>query len=286
VTLHPSNSSARPATAGHGAFDVENVNGKSVPTRVMAHSPLRLLTPRNCPGKAAWVFTSTFGGGLVSGDQIDLHARVGKSANCVLATQSSTKVFRAAASASGPTRQALHMSIADSATCAILPDPLTCFAGSAFEQSIRIDLAASASVVLLDWLTSGRRARGERWAFDRYASRIEAAVDGKLTFRDAVLLDQSFGRIDDVHRMGRCDCFGIVLLLGPRIAAAADAILAWAAAQPIDHGNAVIFSASPVPGGAVIRVAGPATETVGRWIRTRLGFLEELLGGDPWSRKW
>ena len=49
------------------------------------------------------------------------------------------------------------------------------------------------------------------------------------------------------------------------------------------------FAASPLPGGApgaVLRVAGPDAEHVGRWLRERLTFVPELLGDDPWARKW
>ena len=168
----------------------------------------------------------------------------------------------------------------------VLPDPLTCFAGAAFEQRAKVELAETASLVLVDWLTSGRHARGERWAFQRYLSRIEAVVGSKCVFRDAILLDQADGPIDGEHRMGRCDCFGTLLLLGKRVEAASAAILAWAGAQPVNRGEELVFSASPVPGGAVIRVAGARTEQVGRWIRQRLDFVPDLLGGDPWVRKW
>ena len=172
------------------------------------------------------------------------------------------------------------------ARCAALPDPLTCFAGAVFEQRIAIDLDSTASLVLVDWLTSGRRARGERWAFRRYASRIDVRAAGKLVFRDAISLDASDGPIDGDHRMGRCDCFGTVLLMGGRMEAACEKLLVMGNAQPVHRGERLIFSASPVPGGVVLRVAGPETEVVGKWIRDRLRFVAGLLGGDPWARKW
>jgi urease accessory protein len=180
----------------------------------------------------------------------------------------------------------LNIDVGPNGVCAVLPDPLTCFAAANFEQQIRIDLAEGGSLVLVDWLTSGRRARGEQWAFDRYRSRIDAYVGSQLKFRDSLLLDAMNGPIAAEYRMGRYDCFGTVLMLGNRVQEAADKSLAWAAAQPVARGNGLIFSGSPVAGGAVFRVAGPQTETVGRWIGQRLEFISELLGGDPWARKW
>jgi urease accessory protein len=273
-----------PHFAGRGVLQVQRVNGRSVATRTLARSPLRLLTPRNCPGDAAWVFTSTFGGGLVAGDQIDLDVRIGADATCAIATQASTKVFRALAGETS--RQTLTIKADAGATCMALPDPLTCFAGAVFEQRVKIELDETASLVLVDWITGGRRARGERWAFQRYLSRIDAFVGSKLVFRDAILLDQADGPIDGEHRMGRCNCFGTLLVLGKRVESAAAVLLEWAGAQPVNRGEELVFSASPVPVGVVIRVAGARTEEVGRWIRRRLDFVPALLGGDPWARKW
>lgn len=268
--------------SGKGHVRVECVGGRSVVTRAQARSPLRLLTPRAAP-QSAWVFTSTFGGGLLAGDRIELDVIVDRGAACLLSTQSQTKVYPAAADESAGQR--LGTRVMDNAMLVSLPDALTCFAGSAFEQSQRFELVESASLLALDWLTSGRRARGERWAMRRYQARTDVTVGGKLVFRDALRLDESGGPIDGEHRMGRCDCFATVLMLGPRIAADAKRVLDWASGQP-GRGEMMPCSASPVGDGAVLRIAGPTTESVARWLRERLDFLPALLGEDPWARKW
>ena len=50
-------------TPGQGAIRIARRGRRSVAERVAAASPLRLLTPRN-HGDAAWIYTSSFGGGL------------------------------------------------------------------------------------------------------------------------------------------------------------------------------------------------------------------------------
>ena len=60
--------SARPGT---GFLDVARVERRSVVRRAFATSPLRLLTPKN-HGSAAWVYASSYGGGLLGGDQADV----------------------------------------------------------------------------------------------------------------------------------------------------------------------------------------------------------------------
>lgn len=60
--------------------------------------------------------------------------------------------------------------MAEGALLAVLPDPVTCFAGARYSQRQSFLLAPGASLVLVDWLTCGRRALGEAWALASYES--------------------------------------------------------------------------------------------------------------------
>jgi len=58
--------------AGRGEIEVvRRPDGRSVVARAYATSPLRLLTPIN-HGHAAWIYGSSYGGGLVDGDAVTL----------------------------------------------------------------------------------------------------------------------------------------------------------------------------------------------------------------------
>ena len=52
--------------AGSGSVRISRAGARSLVTRARAVSPLRLLMPRN-HGCGAWLYTSTYGGGLVDG---------------------------------------------------------------------------------------------------------------------------------------------------------------------------------------------------------------------------
>ena len=56
---------------GRAWLEVERVFGESTVTSAFATSPMKLLTPRS-RGLSAWACTSSFGGGLVAGDQTQL----------------------------------------------------------------------------------------------------------------------------------------------------------------------------------------------------------------------
>src|SRR5579862_460961 len=163
-------------TRGSGFVELSRVAGTTAVTTARANSPRALLTP-GVEKRSAWVFTGTLGGGLVFGDHLHLDVRMGENTTALLGTQASTKVYRSLADRS--CRQDLHVRAADEALCVALPDPITCFAGARYAQRLTFDLAPAASLVLVDWLTSGRRAMGERWAFAHYESRIDISVGGR-----------------------------------------------------------------------------------------------------------
>ena len=266
--------------AGVGRLRVARTGPRSVVREAYATSPLRFLTPAN-HGHAAWVFTSTFGGGLVGGDAVRVSASVSDAATAVLLTQASTKVYHADRS----TSMALSASVEGTGTLIVLPDPVVAFAGAWYSQVQRVRLAEASTLVLVDWYTSGRRAAGERWAFRRYASRLEVDRAGRRVLTDAMVLDPADGDVGS--RMGRFNVVCTVVLSGGAVGAAAAALLERIGACPVEPRAPVIVSAAPLGvDGCVIRIAAVSVEGAADRIRGFLRFVPALLGDDPWSRKW
>lgn len=266
------------------AVVVARGQGRSVVTRAYAESPLKWLTPGN-RGTAAWLFAASYGGGLVGGDHLAVDLRVEPGAGALLSTQASTKVYR---SAEG-TSTTLHAAIAAGGLLVSLPDPVVCFAGSSYRQTQAFDLDAEAGLIALDWMASGRRGSGERWAFDAYASTTTLRIGGRLALHDAVRLDAGDG--DLAPRLGRFDVLALVVVAGAPLACEAERIVSTIGALPPARRPAVFVSASALPPaggtpGCVVRFAGGATEDVRRAIRETLAFLPARLGDDPWARKW
>ena len=268
--------------SGKGFLKTALVRRRTEVTRALASNPLKFLYPRR--RDAAWVYTTTFGGGLVAGDHIDLAVEIGDGTSCVLTSQSSTKVYKCPGGK--VTRQTTRATIGNEALLVIAPDPITCFAGSCYQQEQRLDLAMGGNLVLVDWLTSGRRARNERWMFTRYSSRIDIRCDGRQRFLDSVLLDPTDGPLESPYRFGRFHCVALLVIMGPVYERESAAILEEISRQPIEPGASLIQTASRIPRGVVLRIAGVGTEQVGRELQQRLEFLAPRLGGGPWSRKW
>lgn len=175
-----------------------------------------------------------YGGGLISGDKVDLDVDVGHHCTMLVLTQGSTKVFKrrhtrptattsAAASATltvppivTTTEQNFRFLVRPNATLILLPDPVTCYAASRYDQVQRFDVRckSTSSLMVLDWITPGRTAvrdpassapveavpgqksyaadvrSAELWAFEAYRSRNEVRVQGEVVARDVLLLDQ------------------------------------------------------------------------------------------------
>ena len=268
------------SAAGTGFLQVVKRGGRSVVCRAFAASPLKLLTPRN-HGVAAWVYAASYGGGLVGGDAIRLSVDVAPGAMAFLSTQSSTKAYRSDRGTSAH----LDALVGDAGLLVVAPDPVVCFAGSSYRQSQQFDVSGTGSFVQVDWLASGRRAAGERWAFDRYSSRTIVRVDGRLILYDGLSLDSTDGDVS--LRIGRFDVLAMVLIVGASLSAAADAVLTEINALPVVRCPDTLASASRISAtGIVVRIAGRSVEQVGGLVRTHLRFLPARLGDDPWSRKW
>jgi len=221
---------------------------------------------------------------MVAGDRTRLDVTIDAGTRCFLGTQASTKIYRNPSRL--PCAYELNATVGENALLILAPDPVQCFAESSYEQRQRFELHASASLLLVDWLSGGRIARGERWSFRRYLSRNEIVRDSKPVLIDASLYDAGDGALEGRFRGGRFNCFATIALLGPQFVTYAKEILDWIAAQPIRPRADLIFAASPLREGVLLRLAGVSVEEVGRAIHTRLGFVRDLLKDDPWARKW
>ena len=273
-----------PATAGRGELVITRGGPpgreRSIVSRAYATSPLRWLLPRN-HGGAAWVYASSYGGGLVDGDALALDIEVGPGAAAVVSTQASTKVYRSPRGTSATTRAR----VAAGGLLMLLPDPVVCFAGSRYRQRQRVDLAGDGGIVLIDWVTSGRRTSGERWAFEEYASRTMVYTGERLLLLEALALRATDG--DLASRFGRFDVLAVVVIAGGTLRQEAAAIAAIGSdAPPVRRAEQLVAVAPLGDVGCVVRIAGRSVEQVSRSVRALLDFVPARIGDDPWTRKW
>jgi len=256
------------------------VEGESAVVSCISTAPLRLLAPRP-RGASAWAVAASYGGGLVAGDQICLQVEVEEGATALLGTQAETKVYRSRGACCAAEVRAR---VAPGAALALVPDPVSCFAGARYRQLLEVDVAAGGTLLLVDALVAGRSARGERWAFDEYSSRVEVASGGRLVLADAVRLVSREGP-PVAERMADWDLLATVVCVGPRLAQQAADLLAELRRQPADGSAGVVCAASPLADGLHLRLAARGAEAGLERLRSLLRFLPALLGDDPFLRR-
>ena len=262
---------------------VELVSGQSSAVSIQAQNPLKILVPHP-RGPSVWAYLSNYGGGLLGGDQISVSVDIGPGAVCFLGTQASTKIYRNRADR--PSSQSLSARVAAGATLVLAPDPIQPFAHSSYRQSQHFHVQPGGSLVLVDWLTSGRAARGERWALDCFHSHNELYYGPDRVVLDSLLLDSSLGPLHGAFRLGRFNCLAVLAVLGAPLTSAAGRILEAVGKQSVPHRGELLSAASPISHGVLLRVAGESVEKVRREIHRYLDFVPALLHDDPWLRKW
>ena len=165
--------------AGEGALRFSRAGERTVVHTARAESPLKLLLPRN-HGAGSWVYVATLGGGLVDGDAVALSRRgrprhvgpaghAGVDEGVPLAARDVAAPARARGVGGDPRGAARSGHV---------------LRGGALRAARRRRAGGRGRVARpVDALTSGRAARGERWAFARYASRTRVTRAGRAPRR-------------------------------------------------------------------------------------------------------
>jgi urease accessory protein len=189
------------------------------------------------------------------------------------------------------TRNVIEVIISDGGALFLLPNPVTCFRSASYSQLQTFRLSRGASVVLLDWITSGRKSLGEEWVFSRYQSINEVWVDDKRIARDVLLLEDH--QVDTkllpprslYERLAPYSCYANLILYGPLVqntirdlSAEYEPVSVLKTCTPADF----IWSLSPFAKGkgCIVRVAGKETGVVKSWLRSTLQAIETVVGID------
>ncbi|CAI0387261.1 unnamed protein product [Linum tenue] len=259
---------------------------------------------------AVWIYALTYGGGIVSGDRISCEFFVGNGCTAVLTTQASTKVYKSLGSRCS--EQLLEARIGSDALLVVIPDPVTCFSTARYAQKqvFRV-VADSSSLLLVDWITSGRHESGERWEFQLYKSTNQILLaddDDRPLFVDSVLLEQgSISSISD--RMLDYQVIAMVVILGPKLKNIQNQVQenvkrlmsdqlhmpysgVRASSNHAKPNSSSSFNKPPLVAscspfgpkgmGVVVRIAATTTESVYKFLNHQLSGMESLIGVLPY----
>ena len=135
--------------------------------------PLQTLAPVALDDPAAVVSILNPTGGLVGGDRLSIDVEATADAHAVLTTPSATRVYRTEGE---DATQSVKISIGPRAIVEWVPDHTIPFAGSAFRQTLDVEMDETSRLILVDAFSAGRVGRGEAWQF--------ALLDSAVSVRD------------------------------------------------------------------------------------------------------
>ena len=260
--------------------------------------PLKLISPRLPSQPCTSVFMMSYGGGLVGGDQIELSVHVETGCKLSLLTQGTTKIFKQRHSDDekppSTTSQVLRVKIDDGGLLALLPDPIQPFADSCYNQYQSFELHPNANLILLDWVNSGRPARGENWTLTSLRSRNDVLEISKteepkrLILRDTLLLNSNIASSMYPH-----ECFATVILRGPQLEEYSrsvvekfkreDRVRRSSTFRPAAQNERATWTAGVVREGCcVVKIAGETNEIVKKFLTELLvvEVVENLIGHE------
>ncbi|KAG7573656.1 Urease accessory protein UreD [Arabidopsis suecica] len=307
-----------------GKVVVEKVGGRSTATSCFSKYPLKFLLPSKAAPAGTdvvWIYSITYGGGIVSGDSISCEFTIGDGCTAVITTQSSTKVYKAIGSKCS--EQTLEARIGSEALLVVIPDPVTCFSTARYYQKQIFRLVSDSNLVLVDWITSGRHANGEKWDFEFYKSINNVYLEDdhplfldtvssyplldllRMIYLNQVLLEkrsiQSIAeRMQDYHAIAMVILFGAKLKeiqkqvqenVKNMMSEQLQILCSRRHKSESSSRNRFMkpeFIAScstfgPEGKGVVIRIASDSTESVYNFLRQQLAELEPLLGQAPYA---
>ncbi len=148
--------------------------------------PLQSFHPFQEEGSGcAYTYLINPTGGLAGGDRIRIEISLEENAHVFVTAPSAQKIYRSLGEFSS---QEMNFSLKSGAVLEYFPPAVIPFAGSLFRQKARITMEEKAVALLLDFMTTGRVARGEHLLFSEYRSTWEVIVGGELVLCDRAVL--------------------------------------------------------------------------------------------------
>src|SRR4051794_27188145 len=204
------------------------------------------------------VVTLNTGGGVASGDRLDLAFSVAADARAVVAAQAAERFYRAAAG-DVPSSVRTRMTIAAGASLEWLPQETILFDGCALDRRLDIDVAPDARFLGVETLVFGRTAMGEtvRRAWLRDVIRVRRG--GDLLLHDAIRLDGAVDSLLQRMAIGQgARAVATVLLVAPEAEALLDQVRLALAGEEV--------GASAWNGMLVARILGRDSASVRRTV--------------------
>ena len=163
--------------------------------------PWRVVRGFRAPSGETLAHVHNLSGGILDCDALHCQMDIGAGAQAQVTSTGATRIYRSRTPESLAS-QRMHVSIAAGAYLEYLPDQLIPFAGSRFEQRVRVELERGASLIWWDRVAPGREASDEIFQFGSLTSHFELIADGQPVATERWTLTPLVQRLDSSARLG------------------------------------------------------------------------------------
>ncbi|MEO9175920.1 MAG: urease accessory protein UreD [Gaiellales bacterium] len=229
--------------------------------------PLRVTLPHyldEADRGMAFLIVQNPAGAVFAGDRLELRLAVEQDARVHLRTQSATRICQMDG---GSASQQIALALEPGAYLEYLPELMIPQAGSSFAQRLAANVAPGAALVSAELVAPGRRAYGERFAYESLRLETVLSVGGRELAVDVLDLGPARRSPERAGLLGASDYVASVVIACPgadveRLAADLDERLARVA------GATGGVSVLPSDVGVVARVLAPAASGARAAVRT------------------
>jgi urease accessory protein len=206
----PAASAARLRARGEARAVFRKVGVRTEPARVFETGGLRLRFPRSS-GASEAVLINT-GGGMAGGDRANVQIGLEAGAEVLCTTQSAEKIYR---TENDTAEVDARVVLGVGAKLEWLPQETILFEGARFARRLAIDLAADASLLLVEAVTFGRIAMGERDIDASIRDSWRIRREGRLVFAEELRLDHAAATLDRIGVGQGARAIATILIVAP-----------------------------------------------------------------------
>ena len=248
-------------------------------------SPLQIMHPlyfNPARPDMAYTYLMSSGGGVLQRDRLRTDLDFGPGTSAHVTTQTQTRIYKMEHDYACAV---MNITVEEDAHVEYLPEPVVPFAASRFYQQTSVVLHESATLLLGETLYAGRLARGERHAYEVFASDLEVRrPDGRLVALDRVRLRPGAGEgaASGVNGLGVLADHDVLAMLYVFTRRASAARLADTLHRAVaESGGDLIFGVSTLPNdaGVWMRLVGNDTVAVAEANTAAAAAVHELLTG-------
>lgn len=237
----------------------ERIGSRTVIIESFRSVPFHLGIPsdREGPGRAE-VIIQNVGPGALPGDRLLTDLDVGPTATLEVRGQGANRIYPSPLGI--PAEIDNRLRVAMGGLLVFLPGELIPYRTARLRQTTVIDVAKGGHLAMVETLTRGREAMGERSLYTSLDLRIRATYDDRLCLVERSRLEPGLCALDAVGRHGPFAVSASLYLIGER----------WR--LPVEpHGTGPVVWATDAGGGHMLgRVLGPTMQTVNAVVRRLL----------------